>query len=376
MTDLKKIIDKELESMTFNELRNRRSIKMKKNFKIKKITAVCAAAIAAAMALAVSTSAMGLWSIYDLIDDLFPTRNASEREKVETYAFEVNTETNENSMHYDISFDNVICDGNILIVQFVVTRSDGVGFTEESCPNIYLSDDIIFPDIHDINNKDDGSHVGSSHNILSDDKQSLIINRQFVDLPRTVHTGDELYIRFSGLSELSISPDKTASFETLDDGRQVIKFTVPEIEEPVPLEFKNPQGEIIFTAKLTSLSMRAVSQNFDFENLANAAMGLPSSIDPADAYAVADWYADEEHLGREKIYPKFLDENMNLIENACNGNVYRIDGFGYERLMSPTIGVYSGKTDSTAVFSNDPELEKVKYIKWFGCIAEIPDMSE
>ena len=81
MTDLKKIIDKELESMTFNELRNRRSIKMKKNFRIKKVTAVCAAAIAAAMALAVSTSAMGMWSIYDLIDDLFPTRNASERGK-------------------------------------------------------------------------------------------------------------------------------------------------------------------------------------------------------------------------------------------------------------------------------------------------------
>lgn len=47
MNDLKKIIDKELESMTFNEVKNRRSIKMKKNFKIKKITAVCAAAVAA-----------------------------------------------------------------------------------------------------------------------------------------------------------------------------------------------------------------------------------------------------------------------------------------------------------------------------------------
>ncbi len=40
MTDLKKIIDEELESMTFNELRNRRSIKMKRNFKIKKITII------------------------------------------------------------------------------------------------------------------------------------------------------------------------------------------------------------------------------------------------------------------------------------------------------------------------------------------------
>ena len=37
MTDLKKIIDEELESMTFNELRKRRSLKMKRNFKIKRV---------------------------------------------------------------------------------------------------------------------------------------------------------------------------------------------------------------------------------------------------------------------------------------------------------------------------------------------------
>lgn len=376
MTDLKKNIDKELESMTFNELRNRRSIKMKRNFKIKKITAVCAAVIAAAMALAVSTSAMGLWSISDLIDDIFPNRNASEREKVETYAFEVNTEINENSMQYDISFDNVICDGNILIAQFVVTRRDGGGFTEESCPNIYLSDDIIFPDIHDINNKDDGSHVGRSHNILSDDKQSLIINREFADLPRTVRTGEELYIRFSGLRELSISPDKTASIETLDDGRQVIKFTVPEIEEPVPLEFKNPHGEIVFTAKLTHLSMKAVSDKLDFEQVYYDSSALPDNIDPLDAQAVADWYADEEHLGREKIYPKFLDENMEYTENKYNGNIYRTDEYGNKIPVHASVGSYSGKNDSVVVFIDDPELEKVKYIEWFGCIAEIPDMSE
>ena len=349
---------------------------MKKNFKIKKVTAICAAAIAAAMALAVSTSAMGMWSISDLIDDLFPTRNASEREKVETYAFEVNTETNENSMHYDISFDNVICDGNILIAQFVVTRSDGVGFTEESCPNIYLSDDIIFPDIHDINNKDDGSHVGSSHNILSDDKQSLIINREFTDLPRTVRSGEELYIRFSGLRELSISPDKTASIETLDDGRQVIKFTVPEIEEPVPLEFKNPQGEIIFTAKLTHLSMKAVSDKLDFEQRYYDSSAMPDNIDQLDAQAVADWYADEEHLGRDQIYPKFLDENMEYTENVYNGNIYRTYEYGNKVPISASVSSYSGKNDSVVVFGDDPELEKAKYIEWFGCIAEIPDMSE
>lgn len=373
MTDLKKVIDKELESMTFNELRKRRSIKMKRNFRIKKITAVCAAVIAAAMALAVSTSAMGLWSMADLINDIFPNRNAAEKEKVETYAFEANTEKAENSMQYDISFDNVICDGNILIAQFMVTDNDGGVFTEESCPNIYLADDLIFPDIHDINNKDDGSHVGSSHNILSGDGQSLIINREYADLPRTVRTGDELYIRFSGLRELSISPDKTASLETLDDGRQVIKFTVPEIIEPVPLKFKNPQGETAFTANLTHLSMKAVSENFDFESLAIAATEPPSDIDPLDAQAVADNDCLEK---RSMLYPKFLDENMEYTENVYNGNVYRIDDYGNKIPISASVGSYSGKNDSIVVFHDDPELEKAKYIEWFGCIAEIPDMPE
>ena len=377
MTDLKNVIDKELESMTFNELRNRRSIKMKKNFKLKKAAAVCAAAVAAAMLLAVSASAMGLWSIYDFINDVFPNRNASELEKVEPYAFEVNAETNENSMHYDISFDNVICDGNILIAQFVVTRSDGGEFSEENIPNILLSDDLIFPDIHDINNPDDGSHVGSGGSYtLSSDKRSFVFSRQYADLPRTVRSGDELYIRFSGLRTISINPDKTASLETLDDGRQVIKFTVPEIAAPIPLEFKNPQGETVFTAKLTPLSMKAVSDNFSFDVFSTAVRELPDSIDPYDALAVADWYADESQRTNPSAYPKLLDINMNYIENACNGNVYRIDGFGYERLMSPDIGLYSGETESIAVFHSNPELEKVKYIEWFDCIAEIPDMSE
>lgn len=349
---------------------------MKKNFKIKKITAVCAAVIAAAMLLAVSASAMGLWSISDLISDIFPNRNASGREKVEPYAFEVNAETNENSMHYDISFDNLICDGNIFIAQLIVTRSDGGEFSEESIPNILLGDDLIFPDIHDINNKDDGSHVGSAHNILSDDKQSLIINREYADLPRTVSTGDELFIRFSGLREISIGSDKTASLEALDDGRQVIKFTVPEIAAPIPLEFKNPQGETVFTAKLTPLSMKAVSDNFSFDDFSMAGCELPDSIDPYDASAVADWYADESHRINRSAYPKFLDGNMNYTENVYNGNVYRTDEYGNKRPMPADSGLYSGETESVAVFRSDPELEKVKYIEWFGCIAEIPDTSE
>ncbi|MDE5992351.1 MAG: hypothetical protein K2G87_04800, partial [Oscillospiraceae bacterium] len=154
-------------------------------------------------------------------------------------------------------------------------------------------------------------------------------------------------------------------------GRQVIKFTVPEIAAPIPLEFKNPQGETVFTAKLTPLSMKAVSDNFSFDDFSMAGSELPDSIDPYDAQAVADWYADESHRINPSAYPKFLDGNMDCIENACNGNVYRIDGFGYERLMSPDIGLYLDETESVAVFGSDPELEKVKYIEWFGCTAEI-----
>lgn len=379
MTDLKNVIDKELESMTFNELRNRRSIKMKRNFKIKKITVICAAVIAAAMALAVSTSAMGMWSISDLIGDFFPNRNASEREKVETYAFEVNAETEENSMQFDFSLDNVICDGNILIAQFNVTRNDGGVFTNESCPNILWGDDLIFPDIHDVNNPEDGSHVGwgGGSGSLSEDKRSFTFNRAYIDLPRTVRTGDELLIRFSSVHQLKVKKGRPVSVEPLDNGKQIIKFTVPEIEEPVPLEFKNPYGEVIFTAKLTNLSMKAVSEKLDFEHRALDSSAIPDSIDPLDAQAVADWYADYGNLGpRSMINPKFLDENMEYTENVYNGNVYRTNSFGYTEVQNPEGGTVSGKNDSVCFFGSDPELEKAKYIEWFGCIAEIPDMPD
>ena len=282
-------------------------------------------------------------------------------------------------MQFDFSLDNVICDGNILIAQFNVTRNDGGVFTNEKLPNILWGDDLIFPDIHDVNNPEDGSHVGwgGGDGVLSGDKRSYTFSRIYTDLPRTVRTGDELLIRFSSINQLKLKKGKSVSIETLDNGKQIIKFTVPEIEEPVPLEFKNPYGEVIFTAKLTNLSIKAVSDKLDFEHVSLDSSKMPDNIDSLDAQAVADWYADYGNSGWYSMRsPKFLDENMEYTENVYNGNVYYTNSFGYTEAKRPEGGTVLGKNDSVCIFGSAPELEKVKYIEWFGCTAEIPDMSE
>lgn len=52
---------------------------------------------------------------------------------------------------------------------------------------------------------------------------------------------------------------------------------------------------------------------------------------------------------------------MNLTDNAYNG---------YKCMKSLR------EKNASILFNDDPELEKAKYIEWFGCIAEIPDMTE
>ncbi|MCM1024184.1 MAG: hypothetical protein NC395_09020 [Prevotella sp.] len=367
--NLKKIIDEELESMTFNELKNRRSIKMKKNvnFSVKRTAAAVAAVIAAAALLAVSTSAMGLWSISDFINDVFPNRTGAGRETVESYMFEANAETTENSMQYDIAFDNVICDGNILIAQFAVTRSDGGEFDESNVPNIMFNDDLIFPDIHDVNNLEDGSHTGGCHSVLGGDKKTVIVNREYTVLPREVRTGEELYIRFSGLKELTVNPDMlSADLKDLDDGKQVIKFTVPEIAEPTPLEFKNPQGETVFTAKLTPLSMAARVDKPVFAKYDTAEYILyPDELTGYDEQV--EWYISNPQN------PKFYDENMELTENnPYNGNKYIINSDGNSQQMIPVCEKVCNGDCATIIFGDDPKIDEARYIEWFGCIAEIP----
>lgn len=73
MNDLKKIIDKELESMTFNEVKNRRSIKMKKNVKLNK-AAVSAIAAAAAVVVIGGT----VCAVTGRFDEFFGTLSRSE----------------------------------------------------------------------------------------------------------------------------------------------------------------------------------------------------------------------------------------------------------------------------------------------------------
>lgn len=84
MTDFKKIIDGELESMTFNELRKRRSIKMKKNFSIKRVTAVCAAAIAA-MAVIGGTAYAASPEVREVVDNILGINRQSTQDYYEIY---------------------------------------------------------------------------------------------------------------------------------------------------------------------------------------------------------------------------------------------------------------------------------------------------
>ncbi|MDE5860439.1 MAG: hypothetical protein K2H23_08690, partial [Oscillospiraceae bacterium] len=193
MTDFKNIIDKELESMTFNELRNRRSIKMKKNFKIKKITTVCAAAIAAAMALAVSTSAMGMWSLSDLIGRVFPDRN----DEIQPYAF--SSEINEGSTNqFNFSAGNFICDGNTLVTEFIVTKADGSEFTQEEFTTLSFNDWLVFPDITGM---DSEIRNGGANYQVSDDGLSWTVTRTYGQLPRKIKSGDQLQIKIDGVQK-------------------------------------------------------------------------------------------------------------------------------------------------------------------------------
>lgn len=110
MTELKNVIDKELESMTFNELRNRRSIKMKKNFKIRKITTVCAAAIAAVVVVGGT-----VYAVSGRFDEFFSALSRSEisDSTAENSLPSVGGNTADMSEYYDFPEANFETDGNV-----------------------------------------------------------------------------------------------------------------------------------------------------------------------------------------------------------------------------------------------------------------------
>lgn len=297
---------------------------MKRNFGIKRVTAVCASVIAAAMVLAVSTSAMGLWSMTDFIKAFFPS---SRVDTVQSYSFKPSAEIEKNSEVYDISFENAICDGNFLLGQFVVTRSDGGELKDEDFTNVFFPDSLFFSDIDD---ETDSIGKGCATNKLSDDKRSLIINRMYY-LPRAARTGDELCIKISLADRLVKYPDKTAGKKPWCENYTLVRFTVSEIVMPVPLNFIDKQGKIAFKADLTPISLKAYSDNKPFDEFAF------------------------------DVYPKWLDENMEYVEQTSN-SVGKYDN---------SI-IIDGNT-AVAILVSDPELEKAKYIEWFDCIAEIPE---
>lgn len=359
MTDLKKIIDEELESMTFNELRKRRSIKMKKNFKIKKITAVCAAVIATAMALAVSTSAMGLWSISDLIDRVFPERNGG----VQPYAFssEISEDTTE---QFRFSTGNFICDGNNLITEFIVTKTDGSEFTQADFTSVSFNDKLVFPDMPDVD-----ATSGGTRQQLSDDKLSWIVTRTYSELPRKIKSGDELQIKIDGVQKFTITTENGGGdYKTFDDGTAIFNFTVHEIPDPIPLVFKNGNGEKVFEAEITPLSMTAIADKRVFDLYEDYVI-VPDDI-AGDYDAHVNWEIDKP------ITPKFYNENMELTDTAYNGKKYITNSDGITQHMMPSFdSAYSGN-NASILFRDDPKIDEAKYVEWFGCIAKIPDMSE
>lgn len=144
MTDLKKIIDEELESMTFNELRKRRSIKMKKSFRIKRVTAVCAAAAAAVVIVGGTVYAVsgrldeffGALSRSEISDSTadsgLPSVGGNTADMSEYYSYpEVNFET-DGSVSAELL--GVYGDSSTLMLSMVVTPENGEDISNMSMP--------------------------------------------------------------------------------------------------------------------------------------------------------------------------------------------------------------------------------------------------
>lgn len=359
--NLKKIIDEELESMTFNELKNRRSIKMKKNvnFSVKRTASAVAAVIAAAALLAVSTSAMGLWSISDFINRTFPGRT----EEVQPYAFSSGISEGSTNQ-FNFSAGNFLCDGNALITEFVVTKADGSEFTQEEFLSLSFDTKLVFPDINGI---DSEIRNGGAGYRISDDNLSWIITRTYDSLPRKIKPGDNLQVKIDGVQEFVIKTENGGgNYETIDDGTVIFNFTVPEMPDPIPLVFKNENGEKVFEAELTNLTMTARADEPIFTKYDTAEYILyPDDITGYDEHV--EWYISNP------TNPKFYDENMELTENnPYNGTKYIINSDGNSQRLIPSCTKGCREENASILFVDAPEFENARYIEWYNCIAEIP----
>lgn len=366
MSNFRKKIDKELESMTFNELKNSRTIIIRHNKKMKRASAAAIALVAAAV-LTVSVAATDF--LGGLIRDVFPARNSAELDAISRYDVEPVNTTAENTMElYDLTMsNNIICDGNILSVQFYVTRNDNGEFTSDDFISHSFSSSLIFPGICDYN--DVGYDSGSFSQKLSDDKHTLILTRIFSDLPVTIKSEDELYIKFMGAQKLIINSQSCGgNYQILDDGAALFKFSVPEIPAPIFLEFKNENGEKVFDATLTSLSINATAANPIFDEFDSYI--IPPDDIVSDYEAFVDWNIDKP------TNPRFLDENLNYTDTAYNGSKYIVNSDGNTQHMMPECYISTNGSRASVIFIDDPNLDDAKYIEWLGCIAEIPDMTE
>ncbi|MCM1330421.1 MAG: hypothetical protein NC253_13385 [Ruminococcus sp.] len=357
--NLKKIIDEELESMTFNELKNRRSIKMKKNvnFSVKRTVTAAAAVIAAAALLAVSTSAMGLWSISDFINRTFPGRT----EEVEPYAFSSGISEGSTNQ-FNFSAGNFLCDGNTLITEFIVTKADGSEFTTADFVSVSFGDEVIFPDMPDMKSLSSGSR-----RTVSDDNLSWIVTSRYKDLTQRLKPGDRVQVKINGAQELVIKTENGGGdYETFDDGTVIFNYTVPDIPDPIPLEFKDENGNKVFDAELTPLSMTARADSPVFEKYNTGEYILyPDGMTEYDEQV--EWYISNP------TNPKFYDENMELTDNnPYNGTKYIINSDGNSQRMDAQCEKVFIGDHASILFVDSPEYENARYIEWFDCIAEIP----
>ena len=178
-----------------------------------------------------------------------------------------------------------------------------------------------------------------------------------------------MQVKIDGIQELVIKTENGGGdYETFDDGTVIFNYIIPEIPDPIPLVFKNENGDKVFEAELTQLSMTARADEPIFDEY--EAYIIPPDDIVADFDALMNWEIEKPDM------PKFYDKNMELIDNAYNGNKYHINSNGGTQHMSAECEISYAGDHASILFYDDPKIDEAKYVKWFDCIAEIPDMSE
>ena len=347
MTDLKNIIDKELESMTFNELRNRRSIKMKKNFKIKKITTVCAAAIAAVVIVggtvyAVSGRfdeffrALSRSEIYDSSEEIsLPSVGGNNADMSEYYDFpEAHFET-DGSVSAELL--GTYGDSSTLMLSMVVTPENGVDISNMSMPFYFT---LKSPDgsekmlgqsgmsgIQKFTPSDtDGSYFLTFY--LTDPNMAgsrLLIESDGIYTESQINAAFERIVEYQKQEREQFDSDeewrsykKTEWTETYSIERTILKDAAPEAAGAVSAEIEIPQSH---------------TEPTEF-----SAYGISARLDSLSLYVsdVPDEYKSDRYAGAARtIYLKdgrvISDEFFMFDDVVLNSDGYNFSGSRYSQ---------------------------------------------